>query len=1154
MNRFALAVGLLIGVVASFGGEFLGVFQKVETAGISGFRVSQPKHKTPMWDRPQPGHLTFDAAHRRVLVRFPGMAERAAEQLRKGYRIRRAELILPFDKAELWPSVGYNNRMSFGVDALYRKVQPQWHAVAWALRRPWTADADVGPTFNAYINGGGYWQKYGAGDGKADRHPRRFGPTEISHKQAEGRMDITALLSDRAYGGTLGQRLRALSDCGLILRKWETYDFRFRKAGDGAYEWGVSCGGRGIVIKSPRLVLTLVRDPKAKAALHLPPAADVHAMAKMLQEKPQGRATVTMPDAEQLRKILKTHALRKRPWMSDWQWKRIEELAALGGGYVIPKTPDGYARWVDGMLADPPRYWNGWDVPDRLLSYFLYRDALPSYVREYYFHTYWTAWLMPDRATAELEHPQALELWHGGKNKYYEKTGDWRGNCSFYRDGYCYAMSTMNFNHTAAMGALLGGHIIGSKRAIADGRHGLEHWPLRTWCWYDGSTQESIDHYYYSLTLSAQKMFADFGPTHLDRMMGRSILAKSIDELTGAYHPALRHFLASSTRTGVPNYVIATQDGLQHIVHTLSRSGALHDIGNKAVPGQMRVIGNDCPPGRIAQLAVNGPWAPEFVSYMVDEKPIPYEMTNTYKQWGGHAAHPLWRRTYLGRHYGLASTDLYPCCIPILGHWRRKPAQVRNVQELGTMLVRYGMNDTAFVNAGSGWLFPYGVESALHHTNTMIVVTKPNDLSGRKEPIRSLQASIALYNYEQPAPTWRVIVGGRRVVTLPVTAKAGEWIAIHDGVSYLGILPLPAMDLGRDAEVRLEPGVEQTTYDKSKSLPALVIHNFNYRSTTPLAADWKKITRAYGGFVIEFGDVTEHGSFDAFRRHLSRGRLRTRWDEKSSTYHVRWENKGNTLEVGCKTTYRGGATPQFFAYRRVNGKWPYLADGLDRDTTLTQQGRTGRLEKNGAVLTCEKGRMAYLQTEPVTGTYVGWNPLPDPTFWSLAVPGGIRVQADGKLSIARIALRPKENRLWVDSARRKDQTQAYMASALLVSGLRRRPVVERNGKRLRRRLATTVLNGAKVWVIPLTDKRVDPKAAARRCKRAAQAWNASGKVAPQFIRDWYIAGPFPNPKGEGGFDVTYGPSRGRSSGRTRSRAWAARRWGGSGPSLRAGRP
>jgi len=82
---------------------------------------------------------------------------------------------------------------------MYRAVRPTWHAVAWALRKPWAADAKHGPTFNAYIAGVGYWEKFGA-QGKSDRVDQRFGPTSVNYKQPDGRMDVTASLTDEAFG------------------------------------------------------------------------------------------------------------------------------------------------------------------------------------------------------------------------------------------------------------------------------------------------------------------------------------------------------------------------------------------------------------------------------------------------------------------------------------------------------------------------------------------------------------------------------------------------------------------------------------------------------------------------------------------------------------------------------------------------------------------------------------------------------------------------------------------------------------------------------------------------------------------------------------------------------------------------------------------
>jgi len=208
-------------------------------------------------------------------------------------------------------------------------------------------------------------------------------------------------------------------------------------------------------------------------------------------------------------------------------------------------------------------------------AYSLFSETWPAPVREHW-KLYWWAWLMPDRDIKDL-----VQGYVGAQQNqdYIKRTGDWRGNASVYRT-YCRAMGTMNFNHWAANGTLLGGAILGSEAMLNEGRYGLEKWPLRTWCWFDGSTQESIDHYYFSISLKDQKVFADFGPTAFDRMMGRNILAKSVGELAALHHPSLKRFISSSGRTGIA-YLLSIQDGTKHIVHTLSKRGALTDVGRK---------------------------------------------------------------------------------------------------------------------------------------------------------------------------------------------------------------------------------------------------------------------------------------------------------------------------------------------------------------------------------------------------------------------------------------------------------------------------------------------------------------------------------------------------------------------------------------------
>lgn len=54
------------------------------------------------------------------------------------------------------------------------------------------------------------------------------------------------------------------------------------------------------------------------------------------------------------------------------------------------------------------------------------------------------------------------------------------------------------------------------------GEAGLRDWPLRTWAWFDGSTQTSIDHYYISIDLSTQLPFAAYSPTVEQRLMGQA--------------------------------------------------------------------------------------------------------------------------------------------------------------------------------------------------------------------------------------------------------------------------------------------------------------------------------------------------------------------------------------------------------------------------------------------------------------------------------------------------------------------------------------------------------------------------------------------------------------------------------------------------------
>src|SRR6185503_13316372 len=108
-------------------------------------------------------------------------------------------------------------------------------------------------------------------------------------------------------------------------------------------------------------------------------------------------------------------------------------------------------------------------------------------------------------------------------------------------------------------------------------------------------------------------------------------------------------------------------------------------------------------------------------------------------------------------------------------------------------------------------------------------------------------------------------------------------------------------------------------------------------------------------------------------------------------------------------------------YRKLNGEWPYLAAGLERDTGWAQQGTTGRPEKNGAVLETEAGRKSYLLADPLSGAVVGYNPLPDPQTWKLTTRDGASFSADGKLGLMRLEYRPWSHEVVIDHVPKPDQ-------------------------------------------------------------------------------------------------------------------------------------
>ena len=885
------AAVLCFGVVQGVADEVVRIDQ-VEMAGISGFRtfwdkpvmlaetgetkemgISTTRDISAIWTGEKPGAPVFDAAHRSLLVRFPGAAETVAALRRTGKEIVKVELVLPFTGTEIQPELYRQPEGQYFLGDAWARIKPKWHAVAWALRKPWKADPKTGPTFNAYINGAGYWAKYGAADEEQDRHPQVFGPTEVSLDVPEGRLDITAMLTDAGFGASLGERLRALADCGVVVRKLESYDAAFYS---GGYDYQTCTGQRGIRVKTPYLAVTVA--PGKKEEIALPPAADTQALSgKLVAAKSGGVPSAVMPSDAEIAGLIQRFAVKRPAWMPDWQWARTQELLAAGKDVKppFPQTKEAYLAWIDEQLAMLPRLFPGFFACRYAAMSLRYGDAIPAPVRDHW-KLFWWAHLMPDREWSTMAHGYV-----GNKavREYYDRTHDWRGNSSLYRT-YCHAMGTMNFNNWSVAATLLGGAVLGNPKMIDEGRYGLEIWNLRIWSWYDGSTQESIDHYYMADSLTAQKDLADTAPERIDRMMGESILMKTVEELVSSYHPGLRRFISDSCRTGT-GFLLGEQDGLQYILHSLSRQGCIADMDNKELPGKMTPLCHSVPTWKVAQQGLDAPWGPEWLAGLIDDKPLPFEMTVSYTQWGNHRAHPLWRRKYMGKNYGVASIDVATGneTVPYMAQWRRRPEQVTSAFQVGTLLARFGWNDTDFMDSvyhgnprnpqdvhanfnPNGSVDSQGgfIVNFQHRNKTLILGSPQRGLptggGGRVRPekVTSLQTSLALFSLEEK-PSWEIVAGGKRVESLPVSLPPDTLITIMDGVTFLGIKPVPSTDLGRSKVVEIRDGGPLRPFQDGDGLrPTLLINNYNYfNPDKPIDpnANPDALDDAFGGFCVE---------------------------------------------------------------------------------------------------------------------------------------------------------------------------------------------------------------------------------------------------------------------------------------------------------------
>ena len=1096
------------------------------------------------WDKSYPGERYFDAI-RPMLVRFPGAAEAISATLREGYAVEKAELVLDWEKQEgAGPERG---RHGWGAEEEYAKRPGEWSALARGVLRPWSAaNRNNAPTAIAFIKDAGFWDKIcGWSDGK-DRLTTVCGPLPLHAKSPLAAIDVTTVLSDPRYGRDLGARLRALEQQGFAVQKLELVDVKYNGQEGGwfdVYSWRVGTGYMKIWVRPPALRLVFRKATKADT-VKLPPPLEFDALVAKLKAKPEGRPAMRLPDDW----AAKIQRFNTKPIdMPDWMWARRNELVGIWGWNLGRFNADGlvnsdtnkFFREMTSYLHLAPHQWEGHLTSDFILAPRALSDFFPPAALDYA-KVYWAGWTHPD--VEDVENPRMR---------------------SYFRS-YPRSVGTQNFSINSIAGCTLAGDLLQAPWVQADARYGIENLVLRNWGFYGGANQEVGDTYYQALSVAGLGIIAKYAEDPFDRLMGEIARDRQVEQLISVFHPGLRRLTYPNGR-GELKYQMLYQDGPYHAIHSLSRKGALvHLDMNK--PGadmhHIQVFGGEGPPARYALLM---PWGPEEWANIVDDKPLPW---TTYARWWHFApdnAPGGWHVQSLGHHYALGSRTEqhgHNVVTPVTAQWRREAGTVTNMEQLSTLQMNYTVNgvfaqamiQVAAVQQGGkilamasqpprnnmmalpnpdyagGWRAkdPNYNPKAVSAAGAAITITSFGDVSKREVWIgdRKVDALSGNASPANPDPkfSWdRYLVSGSN----SVFAKDGETICVKDGVSYAAIRPVALDPLERDQQV-------EVAYE----WPVIYVYAFVYRSSKGLNLDdlyTDKDRRATAGFVIEVGDETEYGSFDSFRKHVAGTKLDSAWNAGKRCYDMAYRSGTNTLEMGYRvwdqgtTFYGGDAGPK---YVRVNGNEDYgYPLSIQRDSPWSVQGMGGRIEKAGAAVESEKNHRTYLLSETKSGTYTGYNPLPDPIFWRFLLPGGAKVRADGRVGLLRVRARPQENTLWIDYRLKPGQDQRPdLAQALVLEGFHDAPTVILNDQPIRK-LGQLDLNDHKGWFVPLREG-IRARDVPGRLVAADALWTKTDAEPAAFFQDWYAVGPFDNSDFAGSnFQLKdFGPEKGLNLG------------------------
>ena len=341
------------------------------------------------WDTPMPGGTTMDAVHRSVLLRFPGAADQIADLLRAGRVLLKAELALRFAGTEIVPEGLSLPRRAGpqGVDREPAELARAGLGAAPSLEGRQGARADLQRFGQRQALLGALRRQRSRATGSATGPSRRScRPTTRRRASTSPGCWRRRCWRARPASGCAGSRsrascctrsrptIRATATPGRRLRMGDA-DRRPRPALRRAAPGRHACGAPGH--RSP---ITLPLDLKEEWELSQPDGS---------------RPTAVLPSPAEVAARARK-AMQVRGPRPPWEAARLAELLAVAGDRVsawgrIKSEADyqAYRNQLKQMLPVPPRYWEGWDIQEDLLLWYVFRDLLPAPAQDH-LRNYWT--------------------------------------------------------------------------------------------------------------------------------------------------------------------------------------------------------------------------------------------------------------------------------------------------------------------------------------------------------------------------------------------------------------------------------------------------------------------------------------------------------------------------------------------------------------------------------------------------------------------------------------------------------------------------------------------------------------------------------------------------------------------------------------------